>query len=827
MDNLVWEAMPVLGTVATVRQKDINIQANFDASDWWYRINFAVTEPGAANRICLRFEGLATIARVWLNGAEILRSKNMFQTHHVDVTSAICEQNALVIVFYSLDKLLAEKRLRPRWKTALVEQQNLRWVRTTLLGRMPGWTPPVSSVGPYGPILLVCTHKVVLRSIDLQTWVEGGTGRIDVHADIAIYDENAPVTVRLRVGEQLFDLSISDDRHDELSGREYGKSHIAQGSFSIADAPLWWPHTHGTPTLLRCALECHVGNVCCEISLGNIGFKQMDIDQSNGGVRISVNGVPVFCRGACWTIMDVVALKASTDELLAALRVAQSAGINMLRVIGTMVYETDSFYALCDELGIMVWQDFMFANMDYPVADAGFRALIASEVEQQINRLQRHPCVAVYCGGSEIAQQAAMLGLPEADWTNDFFADQLPKLCASRHHGIPYFPSSPWGGALPIHVATGISHFYGVGAYRRPLADVKSANVRFAAECLGFSNVPEPATIDAIHAGATLVPHSPRWKARVPRDNGAGWDFEDIRDYYLEQLFHLDPIKLRSEDVDRYYALSRVVTGEVMKYVYAEWRRPDRAGVIDCGGALVWFYRDLWPGAGWGITDSLGTPKASYWYLKRAWATRAVFFTDEGLDGLKVHIVNESSAPLNATVEITLLQSIRRSAHQVSRIKVAGKPRQSLSLQVDAILGYFSDATVAYRFGPPKHDVVGVRLLQQDSAAVISDDYYFPTGHSLPMHAQANVTAHAMFVETGVVQVSVKADVFLQAVNVSCKGFLPDDNYFHLAPGHEKMLVFRQLAGQKNDVSAVQFKAIFEAVNLLEPIIIRAADLML
>ena len=755
----------------------------------------------------------------------------MFETHHIDVTTSIREQNELAIVFYSLDSALQQKRpsARPRWKTALIEQQNLRWFRTTLLGRVPSWTPPVTLVGPCGPISLVCTQQLVLQSIDLQTWAEADLGRIIVRAEIAIYDEIKSVVARLRVGEQLFELALVCHESSEQNHQQrYGKKHIAQGDFSLADAPLWWPHTHGAPTLLPCAIECRIDDEWHEISLGKVGFKQIDIDQSNDGVRVLVNGASIFCRGACWTTMDVIALNASTGKLLEALRTAQDAGINMLRVIGTIFYETDSFYALCDELGIMVWQDFMFANMDYPVADPDFRAMITREVEQQINRLQRHPCMAVYCGGSEIAQQAAMMGLPASDWTNDFFADELPKLCASRHHGIPYFPSTPWGGALPIHVATGISHYYGVGAYRRPLTDVKSANVRFAAECLGFSNVPETATMDAIHGGVAPVPHSPRWKARVPRDNGAGWDFEDIRDFYLQELCHLDPIKLRSEDVDRYYALSRVVTGEVMKHVYAEWRRPDREAGRDCGGALVWFFRDLWPGAGWGITDSLGTPKAAYWYLKRAWASHTVFFTDEGLDGLKVHIVNESAIPLNATVEVTLLQSIRKTVHQVSImpiVQVAGKPRQCLSLQVDAILGYFSDATVAYRFGPPKHDVVCVRLLQQDSGIVIGEDYFFPTGHSLPIHAQASVTAHAMFVENGAVQVSVKSDVFLQAVNVSCKGFKPDDNYFHLAPSHEKILCFKPIVGQASDVSAVQFKAIFEAVNLLEPIIIRAADL--
>ena len=258
------------------------------------------------------------------------------------------------------------------------------------------------------------------------------------------------------------------------------------------------------------------------------------MDRENGRVQLVVNGRPVFCRGACWTINDFRSLAGDAEALRQALVLARDAGINMLRVGGTMIYESELFYSLCDELGILVWQDFMFANMDYPFADAAFHDEAEREVAHQLGRLQRHPCLAVYCGGSEIEQQAAMLGLPATEWSNAFFSDELPRLCAARHRGIPYFPSTPTEGVLPFHPSTGISHYYGVGAYRRPLEDVKHARVKFTSECLGFSNVPDGEAMEQVFGDARPVPHHPRWKAGVPRDSGAGWDFEDIRDHYLE-----------------------------------------------------------------------------------------------------------------------------------------------------------------------------------------------------------------------------------------------------------------------------------------------------
>ncbi len=286
---------------------------------------------------------------------------------------------------------------------------------------------------------------------------------------------------------------------------------------------------------------------------------------------ISINGVAIYCRGACWTVSDCVR-PGATEGLERDLRLARDAGINMLRVIGTMVYESDKFYELCDELGILVWQDFMFANMDYPVDDPVFADNIEGEARQQLARLAAHPALVIFCGNSEIEQQAAMLGMPRELWRNPWFATQLPALCAEYAPGTYYVPSTPTGGALPFHVGEGIAHYYGVGAYRRLPAELRQAGVKFTPECLGFSQLPEPATVYLVTEGAAPVMHQPRWKERVPRDTGSGWDFEDVRDFYLQLLFGVGPAKLRSFDMPRYLQLSRVVPGAMMSEVFAEWR---------------------------------------------------------------------------------------------------------------------------------------------------------------------------------------------------------------------------------------------------------------
>ncbi|HJV22605.1 MAG TPA: hypothetical protein VJ570_07905 [Holophagaceae bacterium] len=799
MAGAPWRAAVVPGTVASALGLSVDQPGAFDGQDWWYRTPFTSEGPGL-----LRFEGLATLADVWVDGVPVLQSRNMFRIHEVNLPALAAGTHELVIRFRSLEAELAGRRPRPRWKTALVRNQSLRWVRTTLLGRIPGWTPPLQAVGPWRPVTWTSLAAPVLHRLDLRTWATGTTGRLEVKAEVRLPSQWARSEALLRVGRHQLTLRAS---------REGDVLHL-EGAFDLPDVPLWWPHTHGTPRLLEATLELASGTGRTAFPCGKVGFKALELDRTGGQVRLRVNGVPVFARGACWTTGDMVTLAGTPAALRASLTAARDAGANMLRVGGTMTYESDAFYALCDELGLLVWQDFMFANLDYPFGDEAFRADVAAEVTDQLLRLQKHVCVAVYCGGSEIEQQAAMLGLPRSEWSSPFFATELPAACAALHPGIPYFPSTPCEGAMPFHTATGLTHYYGVGAYRRPLADARAAAVKFTPECLGFSHVPEPETLAELSPEAPLLPHMPLWKARVPRDSGAGWDFEDVRDHYLREGFGVDPVALRSADPEGYHARSRMVTGELLRRTYAEWRRAGSG----CGGALVWFWNDLWPGAGWGLLDSLGRPKAAYWHARRAWAPRSLHLSDEGLDGLGIHVVNESAEPLEAVVELELWQGARTSVGRASQsIHVA--PFATEALSADALLGYFADLTYAYRFGPPKHQATVARLRDVHTGEVLSEDVHFPGGWALAPVEAAGWQAQVTVESPSVVRVDLSATAFLQAVALEAPGWRPDDAHFHLAPGQVKRLRFTAL-----ESPARKLKVHVSALNTAETLTVRAPE---
>ena len=791
-----WLSATVPGTVASALRAngkwDFQRPIDLDGYDWWFRARFDSPLLGNATACELCFDGLAGIAEVWLNGVLLLSADNMFRSYRVEMESVGADENELVLVFRSMTADLKQRRSRPRWKTNLISNQQLRWRRTSLLGRIPGWTPPLPAIGPWRDIRLEC-GSVVIGSVQRTVSLDGDDGIVNLTAEIRT--ESAIEYARLRVGDVETDLAMAGD----------GKGMRLSGAVRVPRAPLWWPHTHGRPQLLDCSLLIKTATGLIEKTLERVGFRHLEIE-SDPGFALRVNGQPIYCRGACWTIGDIFTHSSTPESLRRDLTLARDAGMNTVRIGGTMVYESDAFYRLCDELGILVWQDFMFANMDYPVDDADFAENITTEARQQIDRLAQHVCVAVYCGSSEIEQQAAMLGMPRDLWRNDWFGQRLPALCAERHPGAAYVPSSPSGGVMPFHTAAGVTHYYGIGAYLRPMRELRQADVKFTTECLGFANIPEPDVVDEIMGGAMPVAHHPRWKQRVPRDTGAGWDFEDVRDHYLTEVFGADPVALRSFDMSRYLELSRLASGEMMARVFAEWR----SGHSRNAGGLVWFFKDLFAASGWGIIDHQGMPKAAYYQLKRLWQTRQLVITDEGLDGLALHLINETSAPMTGFLEVQLLRepSVITIRQEVA---VRVEARATVTLSVDQVIGAFHDVNYAYRFGPQTHHAV-IATWMDEGRAAISEAVYLtrsrnPEPQPLPSEA---IKVEGVAMGDGSFCITLESDRFLHAVRLSAKGYLPDDNYFHLPPMRLKTVRFSPVGS-----SSGKFRAYTEALNLL------------
>jgi beta-mannosidase len=550
-----------------------------DAASHQWLAHVEMDDPAGA---VLEIGGIATVWDVLVNGEVVASGRSMFERRRVDVSGAVVPgDNEVRVVVHPLTELLDEmpRKPRARWRTRLVDEPRLRWVRTQVLGRAPGFAPGPPVVGPYRPMVLAT--------------------------------EPAPPV--------------------ERSGT-------------------WWPHTHGRPA--------------------PTGQRTVD-NRSADSLDLWVNGERIFVRGVVWTPGD-----------LAALGTAVELGFNTVRVSGISAYESDEFYRRCDELGLMVWQDLMFATFDYPLSDDAFRATVEEEVRDQLARLKEHPCVVVVCGSAEHEQQAAMFGVsPSAGYAGELASFLRPLVAESGIDAI-WVDSSPSGGDPVTRVDTGIAQYFGVGAYLRDLPDARHSGVRFAAECLAFANLPDP----VVEGG-------------VPQDNGADWDFADVREHYARDRYGDDATQAERQRV----------TGEVMTDVFGEWRRPDSV----CGGGIVLWLRDLAPGAGWGLLDHTGAPKPAALALAPVLQPTAVWFVDEGLNGLDVHVAHDPGEPADLTLTLELLRadgSVVESAEQSWTMEPRGHRRWT----VDAMLGRFADSSYAYRFGPPPHAAVRATLTGAD-----------------------------------------------------------------------------------------------------------------
>lgn len=769
----MWDRADVPGTVA--KTTGIQPPVNLDDFDWWYSTEFSSDVKSTRTYFCS--EGLATVAEVWLNGEQILSSVSMFLAHKIDISDRLQAQNTLHVVFRSIKQSLDTKRARPRWKTNLVEHQNLRWLRTTLLGRIPSWTPPVKVIGPWQALYLETVSALDVHECHIVASLnQQSEGAVHVQCELEPLDAireglaNGRGTVRLSVGEQEFTVP-----HKVIAGGNL----FVQCQQSVGEILPWWPHTHGEPVLHRYRLELQVNDQRMVIKEGKLGFRRVEVDRTGGDVALKVNGKSIFCRGSCWSSADKVNPAGASEKMQQQLCLLKESGANMIRVGGTMVYETNEFYARCDELGLMVWQDFMFANMDYPFDDAEFKQLALREVREQLSRLASFGCISVFCGGSEVYQQAAMMGADKATWQNEWYEEVLPAKLKDFHCSQPYFPSSPCEGALPFHTADGISHFYGVGAYALPVTHHSVRSVKFTPECLAFSNIPCSASLKEAFQSPTPAVHTPAWKSGVPRDNSAGWDFEDVRDTYTANTFAVAPSELRYSDNETYFQVSAISTAQVMSDTMALWR--SRAS--SCNGALTWFYQDLVPGAGWGILDSYGRPKAAYYLLKRVWQPQQVVLVDNDLDGYAVEVINERDEPLVATLDVALIGRNSQIVETVN-LDVNVPPNQTQCVSLDQALGRFLDTTHAYKFGPQSFTAV-VAELRSEQASLLSQSVSFPVAKRTIKRSAVKVSGRIVEENGSPVSILLEADGFVEFACLDARGVEFEDNYVCMLPGRE------------------------------------------
>ena len=614
--------------------------------DWTYKLIFEPDKDLMERKnIILFFHGLDTYADIFLNSIKVLSANNMFHPWSANVKDVIKDgMNNLEIHFRSPLKEVSG-------------QMNSIDHALPADNDQAGKTSPYTRKAPYhygwdwGPCLVT---SGIWKEVELIGWEDWYVDQLQIK-NKNVSKDTAELEVELTV---LSDISedISVCVRESLSGKDFKKifrmepgANDFSFTISIDNPDLWWPVGHGDQILHEffLTIETKEREEHHERRLGIRDVKiRRDKDEKGESFEIHVNGMPIYSKGANWIPADYFVERLTRDDYKRLLNDAIRANMNTLRIWGGGIYEPDHFYELCDEMGIMVWQDFMFACSMYPANDE-FLDSVEKEARYQVNRLKGYASVILWCGNNEIASGWLSWGwkeeLPISVWQDykKLFHELLPKVCHELDPERFYWPSSPGHGIDQSDedqiYGKGDNHYWGVW-HGGDEFDAFEDNVgRFMTE-YGMQSFPATSTIESFADKKDRVLDSAIMNAHQKASLGTGNLMKYIEDQYRV-----------TNDFDSVTGLSQIMQAESIRFAVEAHRRH----MPYCMGTLYWQFNDCWPVISWSSIDYKGNWKALH-YSARNFFKPVILSLRDLEDVVNVHVVNDRHYGLDAAVKIGL-----------------------------------------------------------------------------------------------------------------------------------------------------------------------------
>ncbi|SFE25479.1 beta-mannosidase [Paenibacillus algorifonticola] len=770
-----------------------------DKKDWEYESSFQPSpEQLAGAKQELVFEGLDTYADVYLNGSHILAADNMFRTWRVDVTDIVTAgDNQLRILFRSPIKEDLPKLAQLGYALPAPNDQSevggLDDQKISVFARKApyhygwDWGPRFVTSGIWRPVYLegwsyARITDVYIRQDEVRAELAKLTAVIELEAD--------------RECDVMLKLASSDN--SMFSGHSAslaaGKQTI-EIPFEVENPRLWWCRGLGKPELYTFQIECwHSNNeVRYDSHKVTTGLRTIRLVRQQGEVGTSfymeLNGVQVFAKGANHIPNDSFTTRVGYDRYKHEIVSAVQANMNMLRVWGGGFYEEKAFYELCDQYGLLVWQDFMFACSMYP-GDEAFLRSVQLEAEDNIKRLRNHPSIALWCGNNEI-DTAWSHYIPDGGWgwkkaytqeqQNKLWADYeaifhriLPEAVASLSAGIDYWPSSPMvdlTGDRAQHSdassTSGDIHYWGVWHNVEPFENYNRYVGRFMSE-YGFQSFPEYKSVRSYAEEADMELESTVMLAH--QKNGAG---NRLIKQYME-MYMSEP-----KDFPAFLYMSQILQAEAMKTAIEAHRRRKPY----CMGSLYWQMNDCWPVASWAGMDYYGRWKALQYYAARSFADCLLSVDDRKEEGeISFHIVSDQLVPVQGQLRLRLYSfSGELLGEQSAPVRVrANAAANVLTLQRLELLGAADTAA----------SVLLAELLDEtDGRTLASELHYFEPMKDITLaHAELKITESE---HNGCTQWALETNTLAKGVWLTCEreGRF-SDNFFDLLPGTVKTVTF-------------------------------------
>jgi len=599
-----------------------------DKADWEYKTVFTVPEKALTkNEIKLIFDGLDTYATVFLNGHKILDADNMFRAWEVSCKDFLKDgENELRILLRSPThtglQLLKENGYPLPASNDQSENGGMGEDKVSIFTRKAGyhygwdWGPRLVTSGIWRPVRLLAYNYGLIENVHIiQKNITDEKATLE-----AVVQFNSEVDDEFNFGIHTGGEKILSEKKKVTAGKN-----VIHLNFEIQDPDLWWPNGLGEQPVYEIEVSVEKGNnTMVYLERQNIGLRTVELvrqkDADGMNFKFRINGQDIFAKGANYIPNDVFLPRFQPEDYERIIKAAADANMNMLRVWGGGIYENDIFYDLCDQYGIMVWQDFMYACSMYP-GDDKFLENARVEAEENIIRLRNHPSLVLWCGNNEI--EIAWAEYEEGrgwGWKERYTDDQrkqiwhdydtlfhhiLPDAVKKYNPQIAYWHSSPSSGMgqLASHTNTsGDMHYWGVWHGQEPFSDFRKYRARFMSE-YGFQSFPELNTVKTYaleedwDIESEVMAHHQR----------SGIGNLRIRQYMVED--YNIPV-----DFEAFLYVSQLLQAEGIKMAIES----HRADMPYCMGTLYWQLNDCWPVASWSGIDYYGRWKAMHYFVKDA-----------------------------------------------------------------------------------------------------------------------------------------------------------------------------------------------------------------
>ena len=752
-----------------------------DKEDWVYETCFTLAaDMMRKENMELVFEGLDTYADVYLNDECILKADNMFRRWSIPVRQYIREENNILkVYFHSPVKIDVPKwdALPYQYPASNDQSENggLFNKKISIFARKAGyhygwdWGPRLVTSGIWRPVYIRAWSDLRINDVFIEQ-KEVGAGRAVIagHVELDADKDMNGVLVTIT---------------DEVTGRVLGEwqADLKRGTnrvtvdFVLHKPKLWWSNGLGEPFLYRFRTDIIAGGELLDSKTERVGIRSLKVvhqpDKDGHTFYIELNGRPVFAKGANYIPSDNFLPRVTPENYKRTILDAAGVNMNMLRVWGGGIYENDVFYDLCDEYGIMIWQDFMFACSMYP-AEGALLDNIHQEAVDNVKRLRNHACIALWCGNNEC--QDAWLGWGwkcEIERQNKEYADKIWAQYRQQYHvtlpgvvkeyapGTFYWPSSPFAFEREMSGTTdGDRHYWSVWHGKAPISDYDSEKSRFFSE-YGFQSFPE---FDSVKRYA---PYPEDWDIRseVMMSHQRGGDHANglIETYLLNEY-------KKPRDFRAFLYMNHVLQGDAIKTAIESHRRQMPYNM----GTLFWQHNDCWPVASWASRDYYGRWKAQHYYVRKAYDDILISPVVEG-DDLKVYAVSDRLENTSGRLQLQVCQFDGTVVHHWGKsVGISGNDSRVC----------FS-APLAKLLEGANRGTVYVRVDYTDKSGRVYHNNYCLGKQKDMDYPKVDLQTEVRSIEGGY-EVTVSADKFARAVclSVADNESVYSDNYFDVQP---------------------------------------------